>query len=279
MPASAARTSASIALSCGLRANAICSSSSESKLVVVVSNRAGTGGSGWFFVMPSAALNDASIGCRESSRLAMSVWTRSRSIWARSTSCKRRLADFILRPRDAFQVVQQRKRFAVDAQLFVEEIKLVVSLLQIERGLQRGAFKGEIFGPAFGAGDGGARPQFAGTGKFLHKTGHHRFHDVRDVRLKRDLRVRQRALHRDVFDGRRPILVSGLHARRVEQRVTRGNCSSSNPASTAGNAGRWLAGPELAGDGLQVLPRLFFARRGDAPAAGEHQCPRRPHSK
>ena len=75
-------------------------------------------------VRPSAALNAASSGRRESSRLAMSVLDAVAFDLGAQHVLQGGLADFILRAGDAFEVVEQRKRFAIDPQPFVEEVQV-----------------------------------------------------------------------------------------------------------------------------------------------------------
>src|SRR6266545_37342 len=177
MDASAIRTSASIALSRGLRAKAVLSKSSPFK---------------------SSRLWRVRLVARQAQRALELRGQRVARIFeidylgrqlvlldlGAIDILQRYLAHLVLRAGNLLQVGEQLEGLAVDADFFVEKPELVIGLLEREGGLQHGSLKHKIFRLAFSARNNGRCFQLARSGKILHQPRHHGHHDVRDVGLK-----------------------------------------------------------------------------------------------
>ena len=183
---------------------------------------------------------------------------------------QRGLAHLVLRARQSLQLLQQAEVFAVDADLLLQEIEPVVSALHVVSALQRSRLEREVTALACRRRHRSGGPQLAHSRKAHHQPRHERSHHVLDVHLERELRVRQRALHRDALHRRHPVEVRRLHLRLVQQRVGQKVAQARIPRQ---HWQSWFSTLRAIrrGRGLNLPARFLFALGRNAFAPGQDQ--------
>ena len=175
---------------------------------------------------------------------------------------QRHFADFVLCPGEFRQVGEQAEVLPVDADFLVQEVKLVVGALDGVGALQGSGSERKVLRLAFGGGHRAGGPQLARARETHHQARHERSDDLLDVHLEGQLRVRQRARHRDALDGSQPVKIRRLDLRLVQQgigeEIAEAGVGSSAPAARASGlpAGNSRRPP---GPGAALLSRPWWA--------------------
>ncbi len=178
------------------------------------------------------------------------------------------LADLVLGARELLNFAHQPEHFLIHPDLTFEKMEFVIGFFENERCSQHARLKREIFRLALRGRDVGRRPKFTRARQLHHEPRHQRHHHARDIRRETQLWIGQRPIHRDALHGSRPIVVSRLDLRLVQDGELQ-KLAESAFSPQRGQRRTLMLRPVNFAHRFQILSRSAFTRSGNARAARE----------